>query len=338
VAQFLSQCGADAMATAAQNLIAGNLVAFPTETVYGLGADASNADAVARIYSAKGRPADHPLIVHVASIDALGDWADDVPGYAISLARDFWPGPMTLIVKRSELAGDFVTGGQDTVGVRVPNHPVALGLLEAFARIGGKGVAAPSANRFGHVSPTTAKAVEEELSDYLTESDQILDGGPCEVGVESTIIDCTGEVSKILRPGAITAQMIAESTGLPIAGKFVYTDENLPGISINGEAVDIQAIRVSGSLANHYAPTATVLLDQLPVSGQGFIALSDIQTPEGVIRLAAPKTHEEFARVLYSALRAADEEGLGTVVVHQPVGDGIAVAIRDRLKRAAHEN
>ena len=336
MAQFLSKCGADAMVTAAQNLMAGNLVAFPTETVYGLGADACNADAVAQIYSAKGRPADHPLIVHVASMDALGDWADDVPGYAISLARDFWPGPMTLIVERSELAGDFVTGGQDTVGVRVPNHPVALGLLEAFARIGGKGVAAPSANRFGHVSPTTAKAVEEELSDYLTESDQILDGGPCEVGVESTIIDCTGEVSKILRPGAITAQMIAESTGLPIAGKFVYTDEDLPGISINGEAVETQTIRVSGSLANHYAPAATVLLDQTPLSGQGFIALSDIQTPEGVIRLAAPKTHEEFARVLYSALRAADEKGLATVVVQQPVGDGLAIAIRDRLKRAAH--
>ena len=336
MAQFLSKCGADAMATAAQNLMAGNLVAFPTETVYGLGADACNADAVARIYSAKGRPADHPLIVHVASMDALGDWADDVPGYAISLARDFWPGPMTLIVKRSELPGDFVTGGQDTVGVRVPNHPVALGLLEAFARIGGKGVAAPSANRFGHVSPTTAKAVEDELGDYLAEGDQILDGGPCEVGVESTIIDCTGQVPKILRPGAITAQMIAESTGLPIAGKFVYTDEDLPGISINGEAVDTQTIRVSGSLANHYAPAATVLLDQTPLSGQGLIALTDIPTPEGVIRLAAPNTHEEFARLLYSALRAADEKGLETVVVQQPVGDGLAIAIRDRLKRAAH--
>jgi L-threonylcarbamoyladenylate synthase len=336
VAQFLSQCGADAMVAAAQNLMTGNLVAFPTETVYGLGADACSADAVARIYSAKGRPADHPLIVHVASMDALGDWADDVPGYAISLARDFWPGPMTLILKRSELASDFVTGGQDTVGVRVPNHSVALGLLEAFARIGGKGVAAPSANRFGHVSPTTAMAVEDELSDYLAESDQILDGGPCEVGVESTIIDCTGHAPKILRPGAITVQMISESTGLPIAGKFVYTDDDLPGISINGEAADTQTIRVSGSLANHYAPAATVLLDQMPLSGQGFIALAEIPTPEGVIRLATPNTREEFARVLYSALRAADEKGLEIVVVQQPVGDGLAIAIRDRLKRAAH--
>jgi L-threonylcarbamoyladenylate synthase len=312
------------MVDAAANLLAGNLVAFPTETVYGLGADASNTDAVARIYSVKGRPADHPLIVHIASMDGLGDWADDVQGYAISLARDFWPGPMTLVVKRSGLAGDFVTGGQDTVGVRVPDHPVALGLLEAFARAGGKGVAAPSANRFGNVSPTTAQAVSDELGDYLADGDQILDGGPCEVGVESTIIDCTGDVPKILRPGAITAQMISESTGLEVIGQ-----------ASDGAAVDSNAIRVSGSLEAHYAPAATVVLDQPPVAGQGFIAMADVVAGDGVVRLAAPKTHEEFARVLYSALRAADEQGLETIVVAQPVGDGIAVAIRDRLKRAA---
>jgi len=313
------------MADAAANLLAGGLVAFPTETVYGLGADACNADAVARIYSVKGRPADHPLIVHVASMDALGDWASDVPGYAISLARDFWPGPMTLVVKRSGLAGDFVTGGQDTVGVRVPNHPVALGLLEAFAKAGGKGVAAPSANRFGNVSPTTAQAVADELGDYLADGDQILDGGACDVGVESTIIDCTGDAPKILRPGAITTQMIAESTGMDVIGH-----------SSGGAAVDSNAIRVSGSLEAHYAPVATVVLDQSPVAGQGFIAMADVVAGEGVLRLAAPKTHDEFARVLYSALRAADEKGLATVVVQQPLGDGIAVAIRDRLKRAAH--
>jgi L-threonylcarbamoyladenylate synthase len=312
------------MADAAANLLVGGLVAFPTETVYGLGADASNADAVARIYSAKGRPADHPLIVHVASMDGLGDWADDVPEYAISLARDFWPGPMTLVVRRSGLAGDFVTGGQDTVGVRVPDHPVALGLLEAFVRAGGKGVAAPSANRFGNVSPTTAQAVSDELGDYLADGDQILDGGPSEVGVESTIIDCTGDTPKILRPGAITAQMISESTGLEVAGQ-----------TSSDTAVDSNAIRVSGSLEAHYAPAATVVLDQSPVAGQGFIAMADVVADEGVVRLAAPKSHEEFARVLYSALRAADEQGLATVVVAQPAGEGIAVAIRDRLKRAA---
>jgi L-threonylcarbamoyladenylate synthase len=323
------------MVDAAANLLAGGLVAFPTETVYGLGADACNADAVARIYAVKGRPADHPLIVHVASMDGLGDWADDVPEYAIALARDYWPGPMTLVVRRSGLAGDFVTGGQDTVGVRVPDHPVALGLLEAFARAGGKGVAAPSANRFGNVSPTTAQAVADELSEYLSEADQIIDGGACAVGVESTIIDCTGDVPRILRPGAITAQMIAESTGLSVGGRFVYTDDDLAGISINGEAVDTQVIRVSGSLEAHYAPAATVVLDQSPVAGQGFIGMADVVTADGVVRLAAPTTHEEFARVLYSALRAADEQGLATVVVQQPQGAGIAVAIRDRLKRAA---
>ena len=306
------------MAGAAANLLAGNLVAFPTETVYGLGADACNAAAVARIYSVKGRPADHPLIVHVPSMDALGDWASDVPEYAISLGRDFWPGPMTLIMKRSELAADFVTGGQDTVGIRVPAHPVALGLLEAFTRVGGKGVAAPSANRFGNVSPTTAQAVSDELSDYLSQSDVILDGGACDVGVESTIIDCTTDAPRILRPGAITQEMIEHSTGLDV---------------VDADGV---AIRVSGSLDSHYSPQATVVLDQSPVAGQGFIAMSDVATPDGVVRLAAPQSHVEFARVLYSSLRAADEQGLATVVVQQPQGDGIAIAIRDRLKRAAH--
>jgi L-threonylcarbamoyladenylate synthase len=336
VSQFLSKCTATAMVDAATNLLAGNLVAFPTETVYGLGADACNADAVARIYSVKGRPADHPLIVHVGSMEGLGDWADDVPGYAIALARDFWPGPMTLIMKRSGLAGDFVTGGQETVGVRVPDHPVALGLLEAFARAGGKGVAAPSANRFGNVSPTTAQAVADELSEYLGEDDQILDGGPCEVGVESTIIDCTGDAPRILRPGAVTEEMISVSTGLSLGGKFTYSEEDLAGITINGRAVDEKEIRVSGSLDSHYAPVATVVLDQSPVAGQGFIAMADVATPDGVVRLAAPKSDEEFARVLYAALRAADEQGLQTVIVQQPLGDGIAIAIRDRLKRAAH--
>ncbi len=319
MAQFLSNCSASTMADAAANLLAGGLVAFPTETVYGLGADACNADAVARIYSAKGRPSDHPLIVHIASMTGLGDWADEVPGYAIALARDFWPGPMTLVVKRSGLAGDFVTGKQDTVGVRVPDHPVALGLLEAFERACGKGVAAPSANRFGTVSPTTAQAVSDELGDYLADGDQILDGGACFVGVESTIIDCTGDVPKILRPGAITSKMITQSTGLEVIG-----------------VVEETAIRVSGSLEAHYAPAATVVLDRSPIAGQGFIAMADVVNVEGVVRLAAPKTHEEFARVLYSALRAADEQGLETVVIEQPMGDGISVAIRDRLKRASY--
>jgi L-threonylcarbamoyladenylate synthase len=323
VSQFLSSCSTNDIADAAVNLLAGRLVAFPTETVYGLGADASNADAVARIYSAKGRPVDHPLIVHVASMDLLDDWAANVPGYAISLARDFWPGPVTLVVNRSNLAADFVTGGQKTVGVRVPNHPVALGLLEAFARAGGKGVAAPSANRFGNVSPTTAQAVSDELGDYLADGDQILDGGICEVGVESTIIDCTRIVPKILRPGAITVQMILESTGFDIVRQ-----------SMDNAVVEESVIRVSGSLEAHYAPAAKVLLCDTPTTGQGFIAHANIETPEGVIRLASPRSDEEFARILYSALREADSQGLAEVVVIQPTGIGIAIAIRDRLMRA----
>jgi L-threonylcarbamoyladenylate synthase len=304
------------MGDAAGVLMAGGLVAFPTETVYGLGADASNAPAVARIYSVKGRPADHPLIVHVASMDGLGDWARGVPSYAISLARDFWPGPMTLVVRRSDLAGDFVTGGQDTVGVRVPDHGVALSLLIAFEKVGGKGVAAPSANRFGHVSPTTAQAVQDEIGEYLDPKDLILDGGACNVGVESTIIDCTSDAPRILRPGAITIEMIEESTGLKVSK--VETD-----------------IRVSGSLENHYAPNATVDLNRTPTAGEGFIALADIESPAGVIRLAAPNSVEDFARLMYSALREGDAQRLKSVVVTEPVGDGLALAIRDRLMRAS---
>ena len=249
-------------------------------------------------------------------MQSLADWADEIPGYAISLARDFWPGPMTLVLKRTILAEDFVTGGQPTVGLRVPDHVVALALLSAFEKIGGRGIAAPSANRFGHVSPTTALAVQEELGDYLDERDQILDGGSSSVGVESTIIDCTSESPRILRPGAITIEMIEESTGLKVS----KAETN---------------IRVSGSLENHYAPSASVHLNRLPVSGEGFIAMSDMQTPEGVVRLAAPETVEEFARVMYSALRDADSRELKTVVVAEPTGDGLALAIRDRLMRAS---
>ena len=316
--QFVSQCTADAMVLAAQKLKAGHLVAFPTETVYGLGADATNKTAVAQIYAAKGRPADHPLIVHVHSMQAMGDWAEEIPTYAIDLARDFWPGPMTLILNRSSLAQDFITGGQNSVGIRVPDHVVALALLNAFHAIGGKGVAAPSANRFGHVSPTTAQAVKDELSSYLNEHDQILDGGSCTVGVESTIIDCTGDTPKILRPGAITAEMITESTGLDVLDSTGTT------------------IRTSGSLEAHYAPAAQVLLDQRPLAGQGFIALATTPTPKDVIRLASPSNDGEFAQSLYASLRKADELGLSHVVIEQPQGAGIAVAIRDRLMRAAN--
>jgi len=327
--QFVSKCTVDTLQLAAQRLINGHLVAFPTETVYGLGADASNKQAVARIYEVKGRPSDHPLIVHIHSMQHMEQWVDEIPTYAISLARDFWPGPMTLIFKRSHLAHNFITGGQDTIGIRVPDHVVALALLEAFHNAGGHGVAAPSANRFGHVSPTSAQAVSDELHQYLDPADQILDGGICAVGVESTIIDCTGEFPRILRPGAITAEMIFESTGLEVVGKDEATG--------NENSIDVGSeIRVSGSLEKHYSPAATVILDATPIAGQGYIALANLQTPEGVLRLASPKNDNEFARDLYAALRSADEQGITEVVVEQPQGLGIAIAIRDRLRRASN--
>ena len=322
------------MRDAAATLAAGNLVAFPTETVYGLGADACNGDAVARIYSVKGRPSDHPLIVHVSSMQRMGDWAEEIPEYAINLARDFWPGPMTLVLKRSSLAQDFVTGGQETVGVRVPDHVVARALLEAFENIGGKGVAAPSANRFGQVSPTTAAAVVDELGNYLAPTDLVIDGGACTVGVESTIIDCTGDAPRILRPGAITASMVKESTGIRVSK--IAGSPNLGDVNKSSKMNSVDPIRVSGSFETHYAPAAKVFLCEIPRVGQGFIALASVETPPGVIRLASPRDDDEFAQILYSALRQADIQGLAEVVVAKPIGTGIAVAIRDRLTRAAN--
>ena len=295
----------------------GALIAFPTETVYGLGADAGNEKAVARIYEVKGRPQDHPLILHIASIDDINYWATDVSDYALALARSFWPGPMTLIFKRSDTAKDFVTGGQNTVGLRVPDHVLALELLQESKKIGVHAIAAPSANRFGHVSPTTAEAVQEEIGAYLSPQDLVLDGGPAQVGLESTIIDCTGDAPKILRPGAITKTMIEDATGLQVS-----------------EGKDSQ-IRVSGSLEKHYAPNAKVILDVEASAGQGFIAPSDVATPPGAIRLASPANTDEYARTLYSALRDGDAQALTTIAIIQPSGDGLAIAIRDRLMRAS---
>ena len=251
-----------------------------------------------------------------------------------------------MITRRSALAEDFITGGQDTIGIRVPDHVVALALLESFESIGGRGIAAPSANRFGHVSPTTAEAVAEELGEYLNSADQIIDGGACTVGVESTIIDCTGDAPRILRPGAITVAMIERSTGrFVIDGGLTHqppsaNQKNLQPPSPKSHVPDIDnsapAIRVSGSFETHYAPAAKVFLCEIPTAGQGFIALASIETPPGVNRLASPRNDEEFAQILYSALRLADVLGLTEVVVTQPIGIGIAVAIRDRLRRASN--
>ena len=315
--QFLSQCTADAIDSAASKLIAGHLVAFPTETVYGLGADASNEEAVRRIYEVKGRPVDHPLIVPISSINLLNVWASDIPEYAIKLARDYWPGPMTLVLKRTSEARDCITGGQDSIAIRIPNNPIALSLLQNFESKGGKGIAAPSANRFGQVSPTSSEDVISELASFLIEGDLILEGGKCEVGIESTIIDCTSAAPKILRPGAIIKEMIEDS------------------IEINPTEDDLSEIRVSGALDKHYAPDAKVILDLIPQPEQGFIALSNFPTPEGVIRIASPIDIVEFAQILYESLRKADILKLKEVVVTQPIGNGLAIGIRDRLKKAS---
>ena len=320
---IISNCTAAAINNAAAALIKGDLVAFPTETVYGLGADATNEDSIARIYKVKGRPEGHPLIVHISSLGNLDKWARDIPDYAVKLARTFWPGPMTLILPRTYLAKDFITGGQDNVGIRIPSHTIALALLKEFESLGGLGVAAPSANRFGAVSPTTANAVEVELAEYLSQSDQILDGGPCLVGVESTIINCTQDTPSILRPGAITKEMIEDNLSI-----FIGLDIS------NNKSMHIKA---AGLLESHYAPKARVFLTGSPTLGDGFIALDSFVTPAGALRLASPKTNEEFARILYESFRSADIKGLRRIFVIPPTGDGIAVAINDRLNKSAFE-
>jgi L-threonylcarbamoyladenylate synthase len=315
-------------------LRAGGLVGLPTETVYGLGADAENPAAVARVYAAKGRPADHPLIVHVRDAGALDGWVGEVPGYALRLGRTLWPGPLTLVVPRGPRAGDHVTGGQDTVGLRAPDHPVAQAVLAGF----GGGVAAPSANRFGRVSPTTAGDVLEELSGALVEGlDVVLDGGPSRVGLESTILDCTGERPVVLRPGAIGAAEVARAGG----------------VQVDAAPAHPSAVRAPGTLPAHYAPAAAVtlaadadaalaLLDGGGRDGDGvrpldgLLAPAGVPTPEGVVRLAAPDGDSAYARALYRALREADALGLSRVVAVPPPGDRpLVAAITDRLRRAA---
>ena len=305
---------------AAKALKDGHLVAFPTETVYGIGADATNEIAVGRIYSVKGRPIGHPLIVHISSINQLDKWAIDIPTYALKLAKEFWPGPMTLILKKSALVREFITGGQENVGLRVPAHSSALELLKEFEKVGGLGVAAPSANRFGAVSPTTAAAVDEELGDYLGQEDLILDGDQCQVGIESTIIDCTKDAPTVLRPGAITIEMIEKT----ILIKVIFNQFR-------------SKIKTSGLLDSHYSPKAIVVLNKVAIPGDGMIAMENIPTPIGVARLASPTTIEQFAMELYQALRSGDQKGIKRIVVIAPEGDGIAVGVRDRLSKAAAE-
>jgi L-threonylcarbamoyladenylate synthase len=319
---IISNCTASTINDAATALKKGHLVAFPTETVYGLGADATNKDAVIRIYEVKGRPSDHPLIVHISSIEHLNKWARNIPEYAIKLARAFWPGPMTLILPRTEIAKDFITGDQENVGIRVPEHTVALALLKEFEAQGGLGIAAPSANRFGKVSPTSADDVITEIGDQLLGVDLVLDGGTSQVGIESTIIDCTKENPIILRPGAITAEMI----------KRVLTIELKRGSISGGD------LKAPGLLESHYAPNAKVFLSGSLQPGDGFIAIESEVTPAGAIRLASPKNNIEFAQILYKALRLADSKKIKSVFVIAPHGEDIAIAIRDRLQKCATKN
>ena len=301
----------------------GGLVALPTETVYGLGADARNADAVRRIYAAKGRPADHPLIVHLADATQLADWSAKVTPLAKKLAEKFWPGPLTLILRRAAGVGDFVTGGQDTVGLRVPSHPVAQDLLRAF----GGGIAAPSANRFGRVSTTTAEHVAEELGDAV---DYVLDGGASDIGIESTIIDVRGDAPVLMRPGHIGVRDIEAAAGAAL------------------QAPRVDAPRVSGALAAHYAPATPLLLLEADLllelaatlSQQGqrvaVLAMSARQPLlDGLHWQAASAEAGAYAHALYANLRALDAAGCAVILIEQPPLRPAWAAVIDRLMRAA---
>lgn len=303
---------------AAELLERGELVAVPTETVYGLAGDAANADAVRRIFTAKGRPADHPLIVHLPGIDAIDEWAAQVPDSARRLARAFWPGPLTLILPGAEPVPAVVTGGQPTVGLRVPGHPATLELLKLF----GRAVAAPSANRFGRISPTTADHVVNEFEGRDTVA-AIVDGGPCEVGVESTIVDCSGEHPRVLRPGMISLEQLSRVLG-----------------EVPARAGESEGPRASGRLPSHYAPDTRVELVEAeilakPDPAAAVLALGHTPDPGGFKAWHwLPDDPTAYARGLYAALRHLDAIGADRILVQRPPEQSAWSAICDRLKRA----
>ena len=318
----------EAIERAADALVQGRLVAFPTETVYGLGADAANPDAVRAVFAAKGRPPDHPLIVHLPDATHLDAWARTVPAGARALAAAFWPGPLTLILPRAARASDAVTGGEDTVGVRVPAHPVARALLAAFARRGGHGIAAPSANRYGHVSPTSAQHVADDLGDRVA---LILDGGPCDVGIESTIVAFDGERPLVLRPGGIAVDALARVLGRA---------PDAPGAG---------APRAPGTHASHYAPRAAAFL----VDATALVAeIERLEEHDEVVAvlartvrrpgefdgpwIAAPQDADAYARDLYASLRTLDAAHPDAILIEAPPEGGAWLAVRDRLARATH--
>lgn len=320
-----------ALQDAVRTLQAGGLVAFPTETVYGLGADAASDQAVAGIFAAKGRPADHPLIVHVPDLSAATHFVAEMPAFARRLAEAFWPGPLTLILPRRPGVATAATGGQDSVGVRCPGHPVAHALLEACAQASPPvlGLAGPSANKFGRVSPTTAAHVQSEFGDALL----VLDGGPCEVGIESTIVDCTRGQPVLLRPGVLTTQQIEAACGERLA---------------RPHEVERDAPRASGTLESHYAPRARVrlmdaaalqsALDVLGEDAAGIAIWSRaiLQTRSGrVPRRRMPDDAREAARLLFAVLREFDDQGVRLIWVETPPTDASWDGVRDRLQRAA---
>lgn len=310
---------------AAQALLRGNLVVIPTETVYGLAADAMNKSAVKRIYRVKGRPNNHPVIVHISDLDLLNFWASEIPKYARILATNFWPGPMTLILRSSINVGSWVTGNQSTVGIRIPRHIATVSLLEKFTQFGGKGLAAPSANKFGRVSPTLALDVFHDLGMDLSNKDLIIDGGPCEIGIESTIIDCTTEKPRILRPGAITL-------------------DHLNQLKINVETIQVSnknkksEIMTPGNLRSHYSPKAKIKIGDKAKMGEGFLALKKIRTPTGAIRLGSPINSIEFARSLYQTFRKADNLGIEVIHVVIPEDSIFSEALKDRIQKASTNN
>ena len=319
----------DSISTAAQALQRGELLGLPTETVYGLAADASNDAAVAQIFAAKGRPADHPLIVHVADASSAAHFAQDVPAFAQALMTAFWPGPLTLIVPRLPSAASAATGGQNSVGLRCPSHPVAQAVLRAAAGLDVWGVAAPSANRFGRVSPTTALHVQEELGTELL----VLDGGPCAVGIESTIVDCTRGVPVLLRPGAITRAQIASVCGLQPLSK-----EDLPE----------HTPRASGTLASHYAPQAKVRLMDAKALQAGLDVLgtdaahlavyarTKLHSPSKQVLLRSmPFDPVATAQELFATLRQFDAAGVRLIWIETPPDTPDWEGVRDRLQRAA---
>ena len=340
---------------AAALLAAGGLIGLPTETVYGLAADASNPAAVARIFAAKGRPADHPVIVHLARAGQIREWAIDIPAAAWTLAAAFWPGPMTLILKRAAHVLDDVTGGQDTVGLRVPSHPMAHAVLEAFAQsrkqtdaAAPAGIAAPSANQFGHVSPTTAQHVRDEFGAAV---DFVLDGGACEVGIESTIVDLSDGEPRVLRPGFITLEAVRAALGHDVGG--MTSEEALPEPLSDQSSVRMaaphkdtaKAPRVSGSLEAHYAPrTRTLLaaqhevaetLAQHPGKRIAVLSFSATRVPNTLHWLASRQVRV-YAHNLYAHLRAMDTAGCDLILIESPPQAAEWEGINDRLRRAAH--